>query len=97
MKCNTNIFRKCPKHKVEFSHPKDSDYDTDPDDTRIACIYGASCYRKSKTHRKQYKHPTPRYFRKRKLITEIILFMYTATQKFPVNVFSTNHFNFHYL
>lgn len=50
-------FRKNAAHRVELTHPGDSDYDTDPNDTRPICCYGVNCYRKNKEHRKRLRHP----------------------------------------
>lgn len=50
-------YRKNVEHKRDFSHPGDSDYDTDPDDDRPSCSYGRACYRRNSEHRRDYKHP----------------------------------------
>ncbi|KAK4885217.1 hypothetical protein RN001_001488 [Aquatica leii] len=50
-------YRKNNEHFAEYSHPGDSDYESDPNDDRPICSYGASCYRSNKDHRKSYKHP----------------------------------------
>lgn len=52
------LFRKSQEHKASFSHPADSDYDTDPGDDRPSCSYGSACYRRNPVHRRQYKHPS---------------------------------------
>ncbi|KAI4467934.1 hypothetical protein MML48_2g00007959 [Holotrichia oblita] len=56
--CTINYYfnKKSAHHKKEFSHPDDSDYDSDPNDTRPICRYGAECYRKNADHIKEYKH-----------------------------------------
>ncbi|RZC35682.1 aprataxin and PNK-like factor, partial [Asbolus verrucosus] len=50
-------YRKNPVHRQEFTHPGDSDFESDPDDNRPTCSFGAACYRKNKDHRRDYKHP----------------------------------------
>uniref|UniRef100_A0A1Y1LH13 PBZ-type domain-containing protein n=1 Tax=Photinus pyralis TaxID=7054 RepID=A0A1Y1LH13_PHOPY len=50
-------YRKSAAHFNEFSHPGDSDYESDPNDQRPTCSFGSDCYRKNKDHRKAYKHP----------------------------------------
>lgn len=52
------VFRKNNEHKLNFSHPGDSDYDTDPDDNRPSCSYGSACYRRNSIHRRDFKHPS---------------------------------------
>ncbi|XP_063932678.1 aprataxin and PNK-like factor isoform X2 [Zophobas morio] len=51
-------YRKNPVHRQDYTHPGDSDYESDPDDNRPTCSYGATCYRKNKDHRREYKHPS---------------------------------------
>ncbi|KAF5308181.1 hypothetical protein FQR65_LT06361 [Abscondita terminalis] len=50
-------YRKNQAHFIEYSHPGDSDYESDPNDDRPACSFGSQCYRTNKDHRKGYKHP----------------------------------------
>ncbi|XP_064211615.1 aprataxin and PNK-like factor [Tribolium castaneum] len=50
-------YRKNPVHRQDFTHPGDSDFESDPEDNRPFCTYGASCYRKNKQHRRDFKHP----------------------------------------
>ncbi|KAK5647514.1 hypothetical protein RI129_002406 [Pyrocoelia pectoralis] len=50
-------YRKSAAHLADFSHPGDSDYESDPNDQRPVCDYGPACYRKNKQHRQAYKHP----------------------------------------
>ncbi|KAJ8962504.1 hypothetical protein NQ318_000894 [Aromia moschata] len=52
-------FRKNPIHRQQFSHPGDDDYDSDPNDDRPNCPFGAACYRRNLQHRRQFKHPNP--------------------------------------
>ncbi|XP_067119819.1 aprataxin and PNK-like factor [Centruroides vittatus] len=54
-------YRKNPIHFEDYSHPGDSDYNSDPtnesDDGEIPeCPYGIDCYRKNSQHRKEYRH-----------------------------------------
>lgn len=51
------IYRKNQHHRVAFSHPGDSDFESDPEDNRPSCFYGAGCYRRNSAHRRHYKHP----------------------------------------
>lgn len=44
-------------HRQDYCHPGDSDYESDADDQRPICQYGAACYRKNKSHRRDFKHP----------------------------------------
>ncbi|GLV40436.1 uncharacterized protein CBL_04236 [Carabus blaptoides fortunei] len=53
----STCYRKNAAHRIELTHPGDSDYDSDPNDTRPICCYGTDCYRKNKEHRKRLKHP----------------------------------------
>lgn len=53
-----SIFRKNPHHKVQFSHPGDSDFEEV--DERPECPYGIHCYRKNLQHKTQFKHSTMR-------------------------------------
>lgn len=50
-------FRQNPDHKLKLSHPGDQDYDTDPEDNRPSCSYGAVCYRRNSDHRREFRHP----------------------------------------
>ncbi|CAH1263697.1 APLF [Branchiostoma lanceolatum] len=59
-----NCYRKNVAHFKEFSHPGDSDYnsetddrdDADDDDDRPECEFGTNCYRKNPQHKKEFKH-----------------------------------------
>ncbi|KAK2589172.1 hypothetical protein KPH14_001988 [Odynerus spinipes] len=51
-------YRKNPCHKVQFSHPGDSDFEII--DERPECPYGVHCYRKNFQHKVQFKHSTVR-------------------------------------
>ncbi|CAH1972914.1 unnamed protein product [Acanthoscelides obtectus] len=53
----TSCYRKNPIHRQDFSHPGDTDYDSDPEDDRPPCPFGNACYRTNMLHRRQYKHP----------------------------------------
>ncbi|KAF2900689.1 hypothetical protein ILUMI_05492 [Ignelater luminosus] len=53
-----SCYRKNPAHLAEYSHPGDSDYESDPEDDRPMCSFGAACYRRNKNHRQAYKHPS---------------------------------------
>ncbi|KAF5303629.1 hypothetical protein FQA39_LY09876 [Lamprigera yunnana] len=52
-----NCYRKNKGHLAEFSHPGDSDYESDPNDNRPECSNQIPCYRLGRQHRRTYKHP----------------------------------------
>lgn len=57
------FFRKNPQHRTDFSHPGDDDYDSDPNDDRLLCPFGDSCYRTNLDHRREFRHkgrPAPK-------------------------------------
>lgn len=65
----SSCYRKNPQHRVEFSHPGDSDYPSqskvsdDPVssvDSRPLCEYGSACYRKNPQHRVDFRHDAPK-------------------------------------
>lgn len=57
----SKCYRKNPSHFVDFSHPGDSDHDSNPsakdDSGKKVCMYGTKCYRKNPEHKKEFSHP----------------------------------------
>ncbi|XP_069185965.1 aprataxin and PNK-like factor isoform X1 [Procambarus clarkii] len=70
-----SCYRKNPKHRADFAHYGDSDYNENPsgsedsDDDRPQCEFGVDCYRKNPQHRRDFRHsrvPQPQRKAKRK-------------------------------
>ncbi|XP_076657157.1 uncharacterized protein LOC143361554 isoform X2 [Halictus rubicundus] len=53
-KYGEKCYRKNARHKAEYSHPVDPDYNIP--DNRKECPYGTKCYRISSQHKEEYKH-----------------------------------------
>lgn len=56
-----SCYRKNPTHRTEQSHPDDSDYEEENDQTKAdatkpVCPYGKTCYRKNPQHKRDYQH-----------------------------------------
>jgi len=45
-----SCYRNNPQHKIDFSHPTDSDWKMGD------CPYGTRCYRRNKIHKSRFSH-----------------------------------------